>query len=455
MTTMRAAIYTRISSDGGAALGVARQEADCRTLATQRGWTIVGVYVDNDMSASSGKPRPAYRRLLDDLSGGLVEAVVVWDLDRLHRRPSELEEFLDLADRYKVALASVGGDVDLATPQGRMIARIKGAVARQEVEQISRRLRRKQLELAQAGKVSNGGIRPYGYTNDRMEVLPEEAEIIREAARRVLAGESLGGIAADMTARGVATVRGGPWSRTSLRELLLRPRIAGLRQYQGTVIGPAAWPAILDRNTYEGVRAALTHPKRRPPGLTNARKYLLSGIATCGVCGSPLRIHHGGPSAPLSYSCQQHGCGKVRRSLHHLDEFVTSLIIGRLAAAHIQPTTDTAANHLGEQIAAVEARIEQVAIDFADDPDVTADQVRVMTRRLRNALDQLQAHQADRLRSTVLTGLGAVDLPITWASLSLSRRRAIISVLAESVIVLPAIRRGRGFDPSRIDIRWR
>jgi hypothetical protein len=199
----------------------------------------------------------------------------------------------------------------------------------------------------------------------------------------------------------------------------------------------------------------LTHPKRRPPGLTNARKHLLSGIATCGVCGSPLKIHHGGPSAPLSYSCQQHGCGKVRRSLHHLDEFVTSLIIGRLAAAHIQPTTDTEDSHLGEQIAAVEARLEQVAIDFADDPDVTADQVRIITRRLRNALDQLQAHQADRMRSTVLTGLGAVDLPVTWASLSLSRQRAIISVLAESVLVLPAIRRGRGFDPSRIDIRWR
>jgi DNA invertase Pin-like site-specific DNA recombinase len=452
---MRAAIYTRISSDAGTALGVARQEQDCRTLAAHRGWSIVGVYVDNDVSASASKPRPAYRRLLDDISEGLVDAVIVWDLDRLHRRPVELEEFLGLADQYKVALASVGGDVDLATPQGRMVARIKGAVARQEVEQISRRLRRKQLELAQVGKVGNGGIRPFGYTSDRMHVMSHEAEIIREAASRVLVGESLGGIAADLTARGIPTVRGGPWSRTSLRELLLRPRVAGLRQYQGNVIGPAAWPAILDRDTYEGVRATLTNPQRRPPGLTNARKHLLSGIATCGACGSALRIHHGGASAPLAYSCQQRGCGKVRRSLHHLDEFVTGLIIGRLTAANLQSTTGTADSQLGEQIAAIEARLEQVAIDFADDPDVTADQVRVMTRRLRNSLDELQARQAERLRSTVLSELGGADLAGAWASLSLSRRRAIISVLAESVIVLPTIRRGRGFDPSRIDIRWR
>jgi site-specific DNA recombinase len=406
---MRAAIYTRISSDSGTTLGVVRQEHDCRALAAQRG----------------------------------------------HRRPAELEEFLDLADRHKIALASVGGDVDLATPQGRMVARIKGAVARQEVEQISRRLRRKQLELAQEGKVGAGGIRPFGYTRDRMNLVGEEAEIIREAAERVVAGESLGGIAADLTARGISTVRGGPWSRTTLRELLLRPRIAGLRQYQGVVIGKATWPPILDRETYEGVRAVLNHPRRRPPGLTNARKHLLSGIATCGVCGSPLKIHHGGPSAPLGYSCQQRGCGKVRRSLHHLDQFITALVIARLTRANIQPAPDAGDDQLGEQIAAVEARLEEVAVAFADDLTVTADQVRTMTRRLRNTLDQLQARQADRMRSTVLAGLGGVDLAGTWASLSLSRRRAIISVLAESVIVLPTVRRGRGFDPSRVDIRWR
>jgi site-specific DNA recombinase len=237
--------------------------------------------------------------------------------------------------------------------------------------------------------------------------------------------------------------------------MLLRPRIAGLRQYQGVVIGPAAWPAILDRDTYEGIRAVLTNRGRRSPGLTNARKYLLSGIATCGVCGSPLKIHHGGPNAPLGYSCQQRGCGKVRRSLRYLDEFVASLITARLSAANLQSPMNTDVNRLGEQIAAVEARLEEVAITFADDPCVTADQVRAMTRRLRTRLDELQASHAERIRSKVLAGIGGADLAGSWASLPLSRRRAIISVLAESVVVLPTLRRGRGFDPSRIDIRWR
>jgi hypothetical protein len=53
--------------------------------------------VDDDKSATNGR-RTAYEKMLDDIRAGLVGAVVVWDLDRLHRRPIELEHFIDLAD---------------------------------------------------------------------------------------------------------------------------------------------------------------------------------------------------------------------------------------------------------------------------------------------------------------------------------------------------------------------
>ena len=87
----RAAVYVRISRDKeGAGLGVERQEADCRALAEQLGWTIVAVHTDNDLSAYSGKPRPGYAALLADLRAGTADAVVVWHTDRLHRRPVEL-----------------------------------------------------------------------------------------------------------------------------------------------------------------------------------------------------------------------------------------------------------------------------------------------------------------------------------------------------------------------------
>lgn len=88
---MRAGVYARISSDRtGQALGVRRQLEDCRALMADQGWTVAGEYVDNDRSAHSGTPRPEYDRLLADVADGLVDAVVVWDLDRFRRRPKEL-----------------------------------------------------------------------------------------------------------------------------------------------------------------------------------------------------------------------------------------------------------------------------------------------------------------------------------------------------------------------------
>ncbi|MGV7738962.1 recombinase family protein, partial [Mycobacterium kansasii] len=86
------------------------------------------------VSASTGKRRPAYEQMLADITAGKIAAVVAWDLDRLHRRPIELEAFMSLADEKRLALATVAGDVDLATPQGRLVARLKGSVAAHETE---------------------------------------------------------------------------------------------------------------------------------------------------------------------------------------------------------------------------------------------------------------------------------------------------------------------------------
>lgn len=72
---------------------------------------------------STRKPRPGYQRLLHDIEEGLVDGVLIWRLDRLHRQPRELEEFIVITDKHQVALATVTGDVNLATTQGRLVAR--------------------------------------------------------------------------------------------------------------------------------------------------------------------------------------------------------------------------------------------------------------------------------------------------------------------------------------------
>ncbi|MFJ6384971.1 recombinase family protein [Kitasatospora sp. NPDC092039] len=158
-----AAIYCRISDDRvGAGLGVKRQETDCRSLCGRLSWPVGRVYVDNDLSAYSGRPRGDYRALMADLWTGPQNAVAAWHTDRLHRSPLELEEFIDLCDRRHILVETyLAGPLDLTTPAGRAVARTLGAWARYESEHKAERSRRKALELAETGQVSGGGYRPF------------------------------------------------------------------------------------------------------------------------------------------------------------------------------------------------------------------------------------------------------------------------------------------------------
>ncbi|MCH8565261.1 recombinase family protein [Nesterenkonia sp. LB17] len=148
-----AAIYVRISKDSEKlGLGTARQRKDCEELAREKGWTVVEVFKDDDTSASNGKARPAYQRMARGIEAGQIQDIIVWDVDRLTRTPRELEDFIDWADQHKLQFAKTGGVVDLATPHGRMNARVKGAVARDEADQQPRRQKRKLLRLAEEDK---------------------------------------------------------------------------------------------------------------------------------------------------------------------------------------------------------------------------------------------------------------------------------------------------------------
>jgi DNA invertase Pin-like site-specific DNA recombinase len=162
---VRAAVYLRQSLDRtGEGLAVARQRDDCLRLCAERGWESVE-YVDNDTSASKGV-RPQYRKMLADIKNGDIDAVVVWHLDRLHRQPIELEEFITITEDAGIArnLATVTGEVDLSTDDGRFMARIMGAVARKEIERKKVRQQRQSLQQAQSGK--GWGPRAFGYNGD-------------------------------------------------------------------------------------------------------------------------------------------------------------------------------------------------------------------------------------------------------------------------------------------------
>ena len=290
---IQAGLYLRMSRDAEArGLGIGRQRKDGEALASRLGWPIVQEYSDNDLSASkySRKPRQAYLQMLQDLQEGAINAVVVYDQDRLVRQPKELEELFEVCDRARAwHIAAVSGEIDVRNSDDLFRTRILAAVHAKESDNISRRVRRKQQELAEHGR-PHGGPRRYGYRRDFSAIEPDEAAIIQEMARRTLAGESLASLCRELNARGIPTAAGGRWNPSTLRRILIGPHLAGLRVY-GEQLYPAAWPAILSEDTHHALRALLTDPQRRTNPMHPTR-HLWSGLLVCGHCGMRMYAYY-------------------------------------------------------------------------------------------------------------------------------------------------------------------
>ncbi len=470
-----AAIYCRISDDReGEALGVRRQEEDCRALAERRRWPISNVYIDNDRSAYSGKPRPEYERLLHDIRTGAVDAVVVWDLDRLHRSPRELEDFFAVCDSARpplTELASVTGEVDLSTHAGHFHARMMGDVARYESDQKSHRIRRKHEQLAQMGKLAGGGwARPFGYERDRITIRPAEAKIISDGARHILAGDSLNSVARLWNAGGLTTTGGRTWHTAAVKRVLASGRIAGLREHHGEIVrGPdgkpvrAEWPGIIPATQSERLRIILRDPARR----TNFRKhaYLLSGLLRCGRCGVRLYARPKANGKPC-YICLRAegraGCGGVSRLAGPVEELLTEAVLFRLDTPALAKAVAAEEKQLRgrdkvlESAGAIEAQQADLAREWAAGHVTKAEWMSArdeLQRRLDAVVSRIRVEQ----RASAVKGFIGRSrvLAKRWRSLTVEQRRAVIAAVVDHVRVLPARKGSTKFDPTRFEIVWR
>lgn len=446
----RAGIYCRISDDReGRELGVGRQRDDCTGLAGRLGSQVVDVYVDNDISASTRtrRMRPEYRRLLADARSGRIDQVIAYTSNRLTRKPRESEDLIELAEGHGVQLAYVASpSFDLNTAAGRRVARILAATDAGEAEDIAERIARQKLEAAVAGRW-RGGPRPFGYAADGVSVVPVEAAEVRRAAEALLAGASLRTIAADMNARGVLTSTGGRWSGTELRRVVSRPRNAGLINRGEEIVGPANWPAILDEGTWLGVRAVLADPARKTT-TGGQRRWLLSGIAVCGIDGCTGRVMvtqvgSGRAGTKPSYTCtaRKH----LTRDVAAVDEYVRNIVVGWLSRPdaidllRVDAPVDTAA--LSVQSVALRQRLDELGVMFARGV-LDARQVEAASRELHGELADVERRIGEAYQRSVFAGLvGAADVGAVWDGLVLERRRAVVRALM--TVTLLRSRKGR------------
>lgn len=457
-----AAIYARISSDvAGEGLGVRRQVEDCRKLAAQLGWQVGEEYVDNDFSAYSGKPRPAYQRLLADLAEGRVDGVLVYHLDRLTRRPQELETFLEVLDEAKVRhVKFVAGDADLGSGDGLLVVRIMSAVAANESATKGRRVKRKMQQRAEAGLPHGAGTRAFGFETDGITHRRDEARIIRECAKRFVAGESLRSLCTDLNERGVPTVKGGPWRTPTLRYILINPSRAGLRAYNGEVLTHGVWKPIITEDLHRRILARFESQKnsgRRAP-----RAYLLSGMLRCSKCGGKLFSSRRVDSR--RYVClsgpDHGGCGRLTIVAPPLEELVTEMVLFRLDSPAVADAI-TGKGSADEQTARLSAELadDRETLDYLAEQFGTRQIDRRQWEKARQPVEARIASTERALgritRTDTLTGLGTgQELRRRWAALNLDRQAAICRTLIGSITIKPGRRGAQVLDPDRVEVSW-
>ncbi|OHV51400.1 MULTISPECIES: recombinase family protein [unclassified Frankia] len=446
--------YRRISDDReGIEAGVTRQDEDIRELAARRDDVdLIDVLTDNDLSATKDY-RPEFEHILAMAAAREIDAVISWTSNRfLRNRPDRMRVIELFRDRNVILVPVKGTTMDFTSADGRMMADIIFSIDAGEAERTAERVSRAAQQRAEQGR-HHGGRRAYGYgpivatdhagkpVRDFHAVIPEETAVIRRIAADVLAGVPLGAIARQLQADGVATVTGRPWDPTTLKEMMVNPRLIGMRGYQTrstrrstgaiAVMGQAAWPAVLDVDTWEQVRAILTDARRRTNTDAQKVRRLLAGFVYCASCGHKLTGN--GTNGTRLYCQRRDGrCpAKVRIGEAFLVGLVSAAVRKRLDELVLQPaaTEDPGAAAL----ATLEARKSALADRWASgkmEDDAYDDAHKAIVRQIRET--EARMHTSARRRATL-----PVDGAAGWDGLGedIAAKRVILTQLIDGVIV--------------------
>jgi DNA invertase Pin-like site-specific DNA recombinase len=325
---MNAVIYARFSSSAQREASIEQQINACMSYAESTGYSIVQTYSDRALTGRTDR-RPQFLQMIKDARKGHFCAVIVYALDRFSRDKYD-------SARYKHELRACGVRVVSATepitdnPSGVLIESVFEGLAQYYSAELSQKIRRGYEDNAKKCMVA--GSVPYGFrrsSSGHYEILPEEADIVREIFRRVASGESYADICRDLNDRGIKTRHGSTWNRSSFNTILHNQRYIGtyISKYH---VQEDAIPQIVEKELFYKVQST-SHEKRGPRRTSNGY-YSLTGKLFCGLCGDTMTGTSGtSKSGKLCfyYTChghRAHRCDQRSIPRDQLEDLICSAI---------------------------------------------------------------------------------------------------------------------------------
>ncbi|MFC7565265.1 recombinase family protein [Actinomadura namibiensis] len=487
--------YARISADlRKDEHGVQDQHRVNRETASRLGWTVVHEFTDNDKSAAKmGVVRDDFEAMLRALMTGKlpdgtpVRGVVVLANDRLARRPGDYERFVE-AFTYNdgFVFADAKGPANLYSEDVESMGLFGVVISKMEV-----RMRNSHRARAVSGKVV-GGPCPFGWKGDRITLEPDEAALLRQAAREFIGGRSLYSIVMEWQEKDVRTPRGNYWQTRTLRTALAKPRMCGFRELDGEVVRDESgnpivgeWAPILTPEEWYAVRAIVDARKGRNvkrggvlgdvlPDDYREHRYLLTDILRCGrvkadgtLCNTPLRIRRTPDKQRHIYYCPDKsvgGCGGVARRGDKVDEFVSEAVLAKLEERQMRSSEVPSLWSGDEELKQALEERNELARGLATGR-MTSETFFIAIAPLEERIARLRSEKsradaaADSQRKRAVTDIE--DVRRRWyleekdGGLPMSTKRTYVREVFHAVIVHPAGKGRTAFNPDLLEPVWR
>lgn len=462
---LRAFIYARVSKDPRhRETSIRDQMTDNHRTCEDNGWTVAGVFKDPDRSASrhAKRNRPEWEEMLRRATAGECDVIVFWESARAYRSLDVFVELRRLCVDRGILLCYDGDVFDISKPIDWKRLTRDALDAEEEAEKIRNRVLRTTRLSAERGAI-HGKI-PYGFrrmydsaTGDLLGQVEEaeSAEVVREAAKRIAAGQTTYRIAKDLRERGVPAPRNGPrgWDPQVVKQVVLNPAVIGKRVHDKKIVGDAVWDPILDELTYNKCKRILTNPARRTQR-DSAIKHLLSGIAI-GPCGGVLRMRRN--RGQQCYTCVIDFCASME--ITKLDLYVEAAFLQYVSRPEFVATLQPSSSEdemIREAVALAEelqAELEE-ARALVGKRQLSVASLAIVEQELLPQIEEAQQRMQPAFVHPVLSELAGPSAREVWAELDLNQKRAALRALGTIRLNRARVRGLRTIEPGRIQMPW-
>lgn len=454
----RAVIYARVSKDEAGGRSVREQIASCKGDCEYEGWTVGPVLEDNDRGASrhSKRERENFQKLPDILQSG--DVLMVWEPSRVTRNMLEFGPFCDVLADLNVPLYYDGRVYDMNDDDDRNHVWQDILDGAKQAGKTRKRTLRSMSANLDDGKPHGRPAPGYRVVRDQSgkskgwEVIPEQALVLREAARLAVDGASWKRLARDLEPEWRAAGGTGRFEPEDVKRILSNPTLFGFRVHEKKIVREGTQEPILDPEWFATLRARAN--SEAPVIRSTEPRWLLTYIARCGVCvemGEEGLVYFKkakGTQCGRAYTCRKYN--HVQRDMlrvdDHVEEVLAQLLEDPESLAKLTARDEESRHAVDADLALIEqlrSDIKEYIRDAAR-TRMSADAVAVYVEVWEAQIREAQA-RVDALTVTVdpvLADAVGPGIRARWQDFTMLRRREIVRA-AVSVTIVRVPRRGR------------